>query len=112
MTAVLALHELAQWSPGPAQAVHAAALARLAADPQVTLLGHGTRHISAQPYVPVLVTAGTDLAPPGISWAQSGAQVLPQLTGSAGQDAQALLDRVRLATARPTVSAEALPAGS
>ena len=96
MTAVLALHELAQWSPAPAQAAHAATLARLAADPQVILLGHKTRHRSTQPYVPVLVIAGTDPAPPGITWARSGARVLPALTSSTSQAARALLDRVRL----------------
>lgn len=98
MTAVLALHELALWSPEPAREAHAAALARLAADPRVTPLGRQQQRTSTQPYVPVLVTEGADPAPPGITWAPSGAQVLPGLTSSAGQAAQALLRQVRLAT--------------
>jgi hypothetical protein len=99
MTAVLALYELEQWSPDPAQASQAATLARLAANPRVTVLGHGARSTSTQPYVPVLVPAGTDAPPAGISWARSGAQVLPG-PASTGQAAQVLLDRVRLAVAR------------
>jgi dTDP-4-amino-4,6-dideoxygalactose transaminase len=98
MTAVLALYELAQWSPDPAQASQAAAQARLAAHPGVTLLGHGVRYTSAQSYVPVLVAAGTDPPLVGISWAPSGAQVLPG-PASTGQAALALLDRIRLAAA-------------
>jgi len=109
MTAVLALHELAQWSPVPAQAARAATLARLAADPQVMLLGHKMRHISTQPYVPVLVIAGTAPAPSGVTWARSGAQVLPALTSGTSQAARELLDRVRLATARAGETAEAFP---
>jgi hypothetical protein len=61
----------------------------------VTLLGHGARRTSNQPYVPVLI-ADSDAPPAGISWARSGAQVLPA-PASTGQAAQALLDRVRVA---------------
>lgn len=111
MTAVLAVHELAQWSPNPAQATQAVTLARLAAYPQVTPLGHKARHTSIQPYVPVLVTAEPDPAPPGITWAPSGAEVLPPLTGPTSHDAQTLLGRVRLATAtkqaRPVAACQA-----
>jgi hypothetical protein len=108
MTAVLALYELEQWSPDSAQATQAATLARLAAGPQVTVLGHGARYTSTQPYVPVLVSAGTDAPPAGISWARSGAQVLPG-PASTGRVARALLDRVRLAAARVGGTHHGLP---
>jgi dTDP-4-amino-4,6-dideoxygalactose transaminase len=98
MAAVLALHQLAAWSPGPARAAHAATLARLAADPQITPLGDPARHTTAQPYVPVLITPGTGSPPSEITWAPSGAQILISHTNRTRRTARALLQRVRLAT--------------
>jgi dTDP-4-amino-4,6-dideoxygalactose transaminase len=100
MAAVLAIHQLAAWSPGPARAVRAATLAQLDADPQITPLGDPARHTTAQPYVPVLVTPDSGPPPPEITWAPSGAQVLPGHTSRTRQTARALLRRVRLATIR------------
>jgi DegT/DnrJ/EryC1/StrS aminotransferase family len=99
MAAVLALYELAHWSPDSAQAIQVATLARLTVGPQVTLLGHGARYTSTQPYVPVLLPTGTDAPPVGISWVRSGAQVLPG-PASTGRAARNLLERVRLAVAQ------------
>jgi len=103
MAAVLALQQLAAWSPGPAQAIHAATLARLAGNPQITPLGHPARHTTAQPHVPVLVTPDTAAPPTGITWAPSGAQVLASQAKMTRRPAQALLHRVRLATIRTPV---------
>jgi dTDP-4-amino-4,6-dideoxygalactose transaminase len=98
MAAVLALHQLATWSPDPARTAHAATLSRLAADPQIVPLGDPARHGIVQPYVPVLVTPDTGPPPAGITWALSGAQVLADRTGRTRPTARALLRRVRLAT--------------
>ena len=100
MAAVLALHQLAAWSPNPARAAHAATLTRLAANPRIAILGDLTRHGTAKPYVPVLVRSDDDPPPPGITWVMSGAQVLAGHTDRTRRTARALLRRVRIATLR------------
>jgi dTDP-4-amino-4,6-dideoxygalactose transaminase len=107
VTAVLALHELAHWSPAAAQESRSATLARLASQPRVIILGHQARHASTQPYVPLLITQSRDLPPLGLTWARSGAQVLPGSTSETRRAAQALLRRIRLATALPVSNSEA-----
>jgi dTDP-4-amino-4,6-dideoxygalactose transaminase len=97
MAAVLALHQLAAWSPGPAGEARAAILARLAAHPRVTPLADPERHDTAQPYIAVLVPPGTEQPPPGITWISSGAQVLPGHAAGPRRAARSLLRRVRLA---------------
>lgn len=104
--AVLALHALARWSPAPARAARAATLARLAPQRRVAILGRGRRRTISQPYVAVLAAGGACDPPDGIDWARSGAQVLPapgadtaKAARASLETAEALLDRVRLATA-------------
>lgn len=97
MAAVLALHQLAAWSPVPAGEARAATFARLAAYPRITPLGDPERHATAQPYVPVLVPPGTVSPPPGITWIPSGAQVLPGPASGPRRAARSVLRRVRLA---------------
>jgi hypothetical protein len=55
MTAVLALHALAEWSPERARAAHAATCGVLTADPRARILGDVSRHTSTGARVPVLL---------------------------------------------------------
>lgn len=101
MTAVLALHRLARWSPAAAQSAHAETTRRLAGDGRVRLLGDRGRHESSNAHVPVLLSAdGTTAPPPGVRWSRSGAQILPGLTANDHGSATRLLARVRLARVR------------
>jgi hypothetical protein len=97
MTAVLALHALAEWSPERAGAAHAATCGVLTADPRARILGDVSRHTSTGARVPVLLDTPDQEPPPGIWWSKSGAQVLPCVPGDAYQAAAALLARVKLA---------------
>jgi dTDP-4-amino-4,6-dideoxygalactose transaminase len=97
MTAILALHQLASWSPASAQVTHAKTLQLLAASPEARPLGDPARHTSALAYVPVLAAA-TSAPPTGVRWAPSGAQVLPSLAAPDNEQASSLLRRLRLAT--------------
>jgi hypothetical protein len=97
MTAVLALHALAEWSPEPARAAHAATREVLAADPSLRILGDASRQASTCARVPVLLDTPGQEPPPGVWWSKSGAQVLPCVLDDAYQTAAALLARVKLA---------------
>ena len=97
MTAVLALHALAEWSPEPARAAHAATREILAADRRVRIIGDGFRRSSTCIRVPVLLDSPDQEPPPGVWWSKSGARVLPCLLDDAYQAAAALLVRVKLA---------------
>ena len=99
MTAVLALHELAAWSPQPAQAANAALRELLATCPRLAIIGDAARHISTQPYVPVLLQGDGGQPRPGLALARSGASVLSPSTSEAGREARALQRRLRIATA-------------
>jgi hypothetical protein len=101
VTAVLALHRLAAWTPADAQARHAETVRRLAGQAEIRVLGDGRRHLSSQRHVPVLLRAPAASPPPGVRWMPSGAQILPGLTGAEHKRAARLLAQVRLAVARP-----------
>lgn len=94
--AVLALHQLAQWSPSAVQKSQKLTSELLIGVPNLSPLTDGRRR-STQPYVPVLVAHDTVQPPAGITWTPSGAQVLPPLASTKGRNAQKLLSRVRLA---------------
>jgi dTDP-4-amino-4,6-dideoxygalactose transaminase len=98
MAAVLALHELAEWSPQPAQAANAALREQLATCRQLAIIGDAARHASTQPYVPVLLHEDDVKPPPGLALVRSGASVLSPRTSKAGRDARALQHRLRMAT--------------
>jgi hypothetical protein len=102
MAAVLALHELAEWSPQSAHAANAAIRELLAACPQLAIIGNAARHISNQLYVPVLRQVDDGQLPPGLALARSGASVLFPSTDKPGRDARALQHRLRIAIALPT----------
>jgi hypothetical protein len=99
MTAILALHALAGWTPQPAGQARSRVRRLLAADARLKPLGEESRHASSHPYVPVLVPPGDRPPdpPPGVRWTHSGAQVLPCVPPRDREAAASLLSRVRLA---------------
>lgn len=97
MTGVLALHQLASWSPVQGRSCYTETAGRLAGRAGLRLLAAG-RHGLSQPMVPVLLCAPHAGPPPGVRWSRSGARVLPGLPSADHQRAHRLLDRVRLAT--------------
>jgi hypothetical protein len=97
VTAVLALHQLAGWSPAAAQFRYAETARRLSGQPTLRLLADAGRHGMSQPQVPVLLHSADTSPPPGVRWSRSGAQVLPGLAAADHQHAHRLLARVRLA---------------
>jgi hypothetical protein len=97
MTAVLALHQLAGWSPAQTRSRYSETARYLSGRPGLRLLADAGRHGMSQPQVPVLLdTAGTG-PPEGMRWSRSGAWVLPGPAASDRQRARRLLARVRLA---------------
>ena len=101
MTAILALHALAGWTPRPARQGRTRVRRLLAADAWLKPLGEESRHASSHPCVPVLLPrAGRPPGPPaGVRWTHSGAQVLPCVPPGDREAATSLLGRVRLACA-------------
>lgn len=98
VAAVLALHQLAEWSPVDARSRYADTARRLSGQPGLRLLADPGRHgMMSQPQVPVLLAAADAGPPPGLRWSQSGARVLPGLVATDRQRARRLLARVRLA---------------
>jgi dTDP-4-amino-4,6-dideoxygalactose transaminase len=98
MTAVLALHALAEWSPEITTATRGATLELLAARSGLRILGTATRHMSTSASVPVLLDSPDTGPLPGVWWSASGASVLPCVSSADYADAENLLNRTRLAT--------------
>jgi hypothetical protein len=101
MTAILALHALAGWTPRPARQARTRVRRLLAADAGLRPLGEESRHASSHPYVPILLPPDgcPPGPPPGVRWTHSGAQVLPCVPPGDQEAAASLLGRVRLAAA-------------
>jgi dTDP-4-amino-4,6-dideoxygalactose transaminase len=101
MTAILALHALAGWTPRPARQAQLRVRRLLAADARLKPLGEESRHASSHPYVPILVPSGDRPPDPpaGVRWTHSGALVLPCVPPGGREAAANLLGRVRLAAA-------------
>jgi hypothetical protein len=92
--ALLAVYELARWSPRQGQEL-AARTRWLLADSGASALGDDPRRTTASSAVPVLVDAGDNARPPpGIAWARTGAQILCRHDRQLAE----LHTRVRLAT--------------
>jgi dTDP-4-amino-4,6-dideoxygalactose transaminase len=103
MTAVLALHALAGYSPRSARQAHDEAWRLLAADARLRPIGDEVRRTSAHYSVPVLLPADRETLepPPGLRWTRSGARVLPCLPADEYAAAGLLLARTRLAARWP-----------
>jgi hypothetical protein len=101
MTAILALHALAGWTPQPARQARTRVRRLLAADARLTFLGEESCHASSHPYVPILMPPGgrPPDPPPGVRWTHSGAQVLPCAPPVDREAVASLLGRLRLAAA-------------
>lgn len=113
VSAILALHGLENWSAQQARAAQTEILHRLEADDRVRPLGKSSRHTATTGYVPVLAESSASSPPPGVSWAPSGAQVLPSRAGKAAtRDMRLLLDRVRLVTKAAGTAVAAVPPGA
>jgi len=113
VTAVLALHQLAGWSPAAGRSRYAETVRRLAGQVTLRLLADAGRRGLSQPQVPVLLCSGDTGPPPGVRWWRSGAQVLPGLARADHQRAHRLLARVRLAALTgPESDAEAFTEGT
>jgi dTDP-4-amino-4,6-dideoxygalactose transaminase len=97
MTAVLALHQLAGWSPAEARSRYAETARYLSGQPSLRLLTDAGRHGMSQAQVPVLLDAADTGPPEGMRWSRSGARVLPGPAATDRRRAGRLLARVRLA---------------
>ena len=97
MTAVLALHQLAGWSPAEARSRYAETARHLSGQPGLRLLADTGRHGMSQAQVPVLLDAADTGPPAGLRWSPSGAWALPGPAATDRQRGRRLLARVRLA---------------
>lgn len=97
MSAVLALHALATWSPEAAARAQAAVREAVTAVPGVRALGDPHRHRTAGGTVAVLLDNPHLPPPPGLSWSATGTRVLPSAP-AACRAAAALTRHARLAT--------------
>lgn len=97
VTAVLALHQLAGWSPAEARSRYAETARHLSGQPGLRLLADAGRHGMSQPQVPVLLDSADTGPPAGMRWSRSGARALPGPAATDLQRARRLLARVRMA---------------
>lgn len=98
LTAILALHALAEWSPASAKEARDAVRDLLMAVPGTRVLGGDARRTSTCRYVPVILDTPNQEPPPGVFWSPSGAVILPCGSSQLAGESAELIARVRLAT--------------